>query len=353
MSKKIYSDEYIKINHDREENEYIKSEHDIPDGLVSKDKSYTHEERDTFNPNEYNKKVTGASQTRYFCVFRVGKKIKNLNQVEMFEKHMEREMNVFNADPNHRDKNRILIGDKNVYENVKKYIYGIKIRSNANLGVDLVLSAGNGFYYNLPKEEQEIWIQENIKFLKENFGDNCVYAVIHMDETTPHIHALIVPKFWNEEKKRYELRSNLYFDGTEKMRNWQDKYAHYMNKKFNNLMRGIRGSKAKHMDIKTYYNLINKKLDIMDGNQIQAYAKRNFLLEKRLKTLEYTLTRMNENGDTEKLLKKVNKLEKNNKVYKDTIKAISKKYGIKEKEILELVDKVQSKEKNSNNEREK
>lgn len=300
---------------------------------------------------KYNKKVTGASPTRYFCVFRVGKKIKNLNQIEMFEKHMNREMNVFNADPTHRDKNRILIGDKNVHENVKRYIYGIKIRSNANLGVDLVLSAGNGFYYNLPKEEQEIWVQENIKFLKENFGDNCIYACLHMDETTPHLHILIIPKFWNEEKKRYELSSNKYFDGIEKMRDWQDKYADHMNSKFNNLIRGIRGSKARHTDIKTYYNLITKRLDVINGNQIEAYAKRNFLLEKRLKALEYTLARMNENGDTDKLLRKVNKLEKNNKIYKDTIKEISKKYGIEEKEILELVDKVQGK--NNKSEREK
>lgn len=304
-----------------------------------------------FNQEEFNKKVTGASQQRYFCVFRVGKKIKSMNQVMQFEKHMERDMEVPNANPEYTKYNRIIIGDSNVAKNVQEYIYGIKLRSNANIGVDLVLTGGHGFFTAMMPQEREEWIQENIKFLKDNFGDNCVYACIHFDETTPHIHTLIIPRFYDEQKKRYELRSNIYFDGIQKMQNWQTQYANYMNSKFSNLMRGIKGSKAKHTDIKTYYSIITKKLDVMDSRSIEAYAKRNYLIEKRVKSLEFTLTRMNKNGDTDKLLKKVNKLENNNKIYKDTIKEISKKYGIKEKEILELVDKVQGK--NNKNEREK
>lgn len=306
---------------------------------------------ENFDLNKYNKHVGNSIQQRYFCVFRVGRKIKDISQVQALEKHMERQIEVFNADPAHRDKNRILIGDKNITQNVKEYIYGIKLRSNANIARDLVLTSNNDFFKGLTKEQQELWIQENIKFLKDNFGDNCVYACLHLDETTPHIHALIIPRFYNEEKNRYELRSNVYFDGKLKMQNWQTQYANYMSKKFNNLMRGIKGSKAKHTDIKTYYSLITKNLDITDGKQVLAYAQRNFLLEKRLKTLESTLEKMQENEDVENLLNKVDKLNKNNKIYKDTIKAITKKYGIKEKEVLELVDKVQ--EKSNKNERER
>lgn len=323
--------------------------------MTSRKTCLNDEDRIIVDNNKYNKKVIGASRDRYFCVFRVGKKIKDLGQVQSFEKHMQREMNVINADPSQKDKNKILIGDGNVYENVKEYIYGIKIRSNANIAVDLVLSAGNGFYYGMPPQEQEQWIQENIKFIKDNFGDNCLYACLHMDETTPHIHVLIVPRFWDEEKKRYKLQSNKLFDGIEKMRGWQDKYANHMNSKFNNLMRGIRGSKANHIDIQTYYSLITNKLDVSNGKQVLAYAQKNYLIEKRVKALEYTLARMTENGDKEELLKKLDKTQKNNKIYKETIKAITKKYGLKKEDILELVDKVQGKEesKSSNKERQR
>ncbi|MBN1045476.1 hypothetical protein DVW08_08905 [Clostridium botulinum] len=305
-------------------------------------KNYSTEE-DKGLLEKYNKKVTGARANVYFCVFRVGKKIKDLSQVEMFERHMEREMEVYNANPTKKDKNRILIGDKNITENVKRYTYGIKIRSNANIAMDLVLTAGDGFYNSLPPQERETWIQENIKFLNDNFGDNCIYATLHMDETTPHLHALIVPKFYNQDKKRYELSSNKYFDGIEKMRTWQDKYSEHMNKRFNNLIRGVRGSKAKHMDIKTYYSLITKKLDLIDDRQVLAYAKHSYLLEKRVKALEYTLIEIEQNEDTRDLVEKINKLDKNNKVYKETIRTITKKYGLKEKDVLDIVTKIENK----------
>ncbi|MBE6089815.1 MAG: hypothetical protein E7206_17630 [Clostridium beijerinckii] len=319
--------------------------------LKMPEKNYSNNYEEEFDLEKYNKKVTGAYGNRHFCVFRVGNKIKTLNQISMFEKHMERDMEVPNANPELQKYNRVIIGKSNVAERTKEYIYGIKVRSNGNLGVDLVLTAGHGFFTEMQPQEREKWIEENIKFLKDNFGENCLYACLHMDETTPHLHALIIPRFWNEDKNRYELRSNMYFDGPEKMREWQDKYADHMNSKFSNLMRGIRGSKAKHISIQSWYTLTGKKLDIKNKGQILAYAQKAYLLEKRVKALEYTLEKMNENGDTDKLLGKVNKLEKNNKVYKDTIKEISKKYGIKEKEILELVGKIQGK--NNKNEREK
>lgn len=355
MLKIVYldkDDEYIRINQDKPESNYIKIEHDIADGLECRDieRKPLDDQGSNFNENEFNKHVFGAGPNKYFCVFRVGKKYKNLGQITGFEKHMQRDMVVPNADPTLTKYNKILIGSSQIEKTVKEYIKGIKLRTNANIARDLVLTTGNGFFNNLVPQEREKWIQENIKFLKDNFGDNCVYACIHVDETTPHIHALIVPKFWDQNKQVYKLRSNVYFDGLDKMRDWQDKYANHMNSKFNNLTRGIKGSKARHMDIKTYYSLITKKLDVIDDRQVVEYAKRNYLLEKRTKTLEYTLKRMTENENTVEVLKKINKLKKNNKIYKETIKVLSKNYGIGEKEILEIVDKVS---KSNKNEREK
>ncbi|NFK69452.1 hypothetical protein FDB14_17400 [Clostridium botulinum] len=301
--------------------------------------------KDDVDLNKYNRHTGGGIQKRYFCVFRIGKKIKSMNQFQAIEKHMEREINVLNADPKLRKYNRILIGDKNIYINVQKYIEGIKLRSNCNLGIDLVLTTGNGFFDNMSENKREKWINANIKFLKDNFHENCIYAALHLDETTPHIHSICIPKFFDKDKGIYKLQSNKYFDGIEKMRDWQDRYAQCMQQNFPNLMRGIRGSKARHMDIKTYYSLINKKLVLQDDNQILEYAKRNFLIEKRLKSLEYTLKRMNENGDAEVLLKNLRNTKKNNSIYKKLIKEITKKYGIKEKEILEILDKIEGKNK--------
>jgi hypothetical protein len=336
-------DEYIKINHDKGESDYLKVEHHAADGLKTDKENNKTEYRNEKAENEkYNDKVEGATAAKYFCVFRVGKGIKTLNQVAMFEKHMERDLNVPNADIERTRYNRIFIGDKNVTQNVKEYIYGIRTRLNGNIANDLILTAGNGFFNNLSPHDKERWIQANVDFVKKNFGDNCIYMCLHLDETTAHFHNLIVSKFYDENKKKYKLQSNKYFGSKEKLRDWQDKYYDYMHNtaKFNNLIRGVRGSKAKHISIQTWYTLTGKPLNIKDKGQLLAYAQKAYLLEKRTKALEETLTKMQENKDTDKLLKKLKGLEKNNKEYKEITKEIIKKYEIKENDIKDILDKV-------------
>lgn len=303
--------------------------------------SQVYSDEDRREMDKYNKH-TGVSSKKYFCVFRIGRKMKTIGQIQAFEKHMERQCEVKNADKEMTKYNKRLINDNNLIEEVKKRLYGVKIRSNANICRDLVLTSNKDFFNSLSEIEKNAWVNENIKFLEQTFGDNCIYACLHLDETTPHIHALIMPLFYNEEKKRNELRSNMYFDGSEKLRDYQTQYADHMSKRFNNLKRGIRGSKAEHIDIKTYYSMINKNLDVKDDKQILAYAKNNYLTEKRLKALEKTLINFQEDENKEKMINKIEKLNKNSKIYKKVIKAMSKKYNIKESEIISMIDESES-----------
>ena len=39
----------------------------------------------------------------------------------------------------------------------------------------------------------EAWTKASTDWLRQEFGDDCVHAALHLDETTPHIHALVVP----------------------------------------------------------------------------------------------------------------------------------------------------------------
>ena len=39
------------------------------------------------------------------------------------------------------------------------------------------------------------WVLANVKWLKNTFGTDCIAAHLHVDERTPHIHAVIVPMF--------------------------------------------------------------------------------------------------------------------------------------------------------------
>lgn len=67
-----------------------------------------------------------------------------------------------------------------------------KIGKNRTLGYEFMLSYGTK---NLPSDFSiEQWAEQSKKFLIDTFGkENVASAVLHMDEGTPHIHAIVFP----------------------------------------------------------------------------------------------------------------------------------------------------------------
>lgn len=68
--------------------------------------------------------------------------------------------------------------------------YGEEVRAG-----DTVIGIGKGYFlYPLDMQEYINWVSATINYLKTRFGENNVYeAHSHMDEGTPHIHAIIAP----------------------------------------------------------------------------------------------------------------------------------------------------------------
>ena len=300
-----------------------------------------------------------SSDARFFTVFRVGEKFKNnpdannitIEGLAKFDRHSNRKGKVLNADPMKKELNRILIGSENVTEDVMMYLEGVKMRNDSVIARELVLSAGNGFWNKLNDEDREKWIDANHQFLKKYFGDNCVYAVLHMDETTPHIHALIVPVM-NNKRGLPHLNNSFYFGTTEKLSEWQDRYTEAMSKDFQNIFkRGIRGSKATHVDLKTYYSLIKENLDELNSDVILANAKENFLNKKRIEELQDTLEDKEEEIRlVEEVIKKNKELKESKKLYEYIIRNLADKYNIPEKEVYKI---IKNKEESKGSERER
>lgn len=120
------------------------------------------------------------------------------------------------------------------------------------------------------------WCKDNTDWLKKTYGtENVVSATLHMDETTPHIHASVVPIVQGERrqkesrkkkqpetadqpkrkyKKKNPNRVRLCCDDVmakAKLIEYQDSYAKVMNKY--GLTRGIRGSEARHINQTEFY----------------------------------------------------------------------------------------------------
>ena len=291
-----------------------------------------------------NKRYSVGKQ--YFTVFRVGDKFKNNTEADnitidglaKFDRHSNRKSKVINADPEKKSLNRIIIGSENVTEDVMMYLEGVKIRKDSVIARELILSAGNGFWNRLSDYDRERWIEANYKFLKQYFGDNCVYAVLHMDETTPHFHALIVPVMTNKRGLPH-LNNSFYFGDKDKLSAWQDRYTEAMSKDFQNIFkRGIRGSKATHVDLKTYYSLVKENLDELNNDVVLANAKENFINKKKIEELQDTLEDKEEQLRLIKEIVKKNKeLKEDKKLYEYIIRNLSDKYNIPEKEVYKII----------------
>ena len=67
-----------------------------------------------------------------------------------------------------------------------------KIRSDANVGIEVLFTSDDEFFANLSLQEQKEYFEISYEFLKEFAGEkNIVSAVVHLDEETPHMLSLI------------------------------------------------------------------------------------------------------------------------------------------------------------------
>lgn len=98
------------------------------------------------------------------------------------------------------------------------------------------------------------WLKENMDWMCERYGkDNIVRFTLHMDEKTPHIHAITVP-ITNDGR----LSAKSYADGKKALREIQTDYAQRM-EQFG-LERGVERVGVKHESALEYYAR-NKKVD--------------------------------------------------------------------------------------------
>lgn len=69
---------------------------------------------------------------------------------------------------------------------------GAKTRSNSVLALDTLYTASPNFFQGKTNAENDQFFQDCLKFHNDHFG-HIISAVIHYDETTPHLHIISVP----------------------------------------------------------------------------------------------------------------------------------------------------------------
>lgn len=69
---------------------------------------------------------------------------------------------------------------------------GAKTRSNSVLALDTIYTASPQFFQERTNAENDKFFQDCLKFHESHFG-HIISAVVHYDETTPHLHVISVP----------------------------------------------------------------------------------------------------------------------------------------------------------------
>ncbi len=140
------------------------------------------------------------------------------------------------------------------------------VRKNAVLGFEVMLTYSRDAGISV-----DDWIDKNVTWLQKTFNppenkikgrdsfgnemdiksNNVKSVVVHLDESTPHIHAFVVPI-----DNRGKLNAHYYLDGRNTMINLQNDYAKTMSEL--KLKRGTSGTKARHENVARYYIGLNR-----------------------------------------------------------------------------------------------
>ena len=221
--------------------------------------------------------------------------------------HISRENMPKNADPAKTHLNQILVdhGD-NIMRTIDKrieegYTGETAVRKDAVKAISMVLTGTHERMIELEETGQlGKWVSANQEWLNTRYGkENVVSLALHMDELTPHLHAVIVPL-----TIQGRLSAKLILGQKVQMREMQTDYAMAM--ETFGLERGKEGSRAHHEDVKEYYTRL--KIDLPKVTEEVKVKK------EEVKELNQEIPRLNvvinkQEEELEKLKKAESKLK--------------------------------------------
>jgi len=188
-------------------------------------------------------------------------------ELEKFKNNVNQELTQFN---------KILVKDLFVLE---RQYYDTEVDSRSRDVVSVVSQVQTGNFearngmdltYMLSLEKWEQYYKENLEFLNKKFGKNarCVYAVIHFDESTPHLQSMWTFSEENNQKDEYTVSD-------------------------------VNPAKVKSA-LSSAFLRRNKELGLIAGTDEYKKAFEEFKVQEKPKIIERQLAKMNKNKSDKK-----------------------------------------------------
>jgi len=187
-----------------------------------------------------------------YAVMRIAK-LKTMGEIGALGKHNERTRETRNADVGRLGDNERLAGTGDWCADVEARLAVARYRRpDAVLCLEHVLTASKEFFADGDSGRLAAWRDAAMEWLRDTYGrENVVAAVLHRDEITPHVQAVVVPI-----DERDHLNAKNWTGGREKLGALQDSYARAMEPL--GLERGVKGSVADHQTVKEFYAKIEE-----------------------------------------------------------------------------------------------
>jgi DNA repair exonuclease SbcCD ATPase subunit len=176
-----------------------------------------------------------------FCVMNIQKRKRN--DISGIQKEATRTATEYNnrVQPGMDIFNVNLIQSNNWMQDIQAEIdrAGAKTRSNSVIALDAIYTASGDFFKDKSTEECNRYFKDCLQFHQKKFG-HVISAIVHYDETTPHLHILSVPltqdgrlsareiignrtkmsqmqtAFYEQVGRDYGLERGIHMDGQEK-----------------------------------------------------------------------------------------------------------------------------------------
>lgn len=212
--------------------------------------------------------------------------------------HLFREIETPNADSERTSKNRVLVGAENVAGVMKDFDDRLpkKIRVNAVKAIEVVVTGTAEGMKALSESEQLDYFKESLGFIAKKFGGekNILSAIVHNDETTPHLSVMVVPLVDGK------LNAKKFVDGKFKLREMQTDFANDVAKKYG-LERGVERIRPRnHIELQKYYKVTSEIFE-----QLRTQPENLEALGKLISQIDYE----NNMGD---IVEKLSRLGKGN-----------------------------------------
>lgn len=207
---------------------------------------------------------------------------------------------------------------------------GAKTRSNSVLALDTIYTASQDFFQGKTNQQNDDFFKDCLQFHQEHFG-HIISAVVHYDETTPHLHVISVPL-----TKDGRLSARDVIGNKAKMSKTQDAFFEQVGRGYG-LERGIRidgQEKKKHISAQEHELREIRQQIAREQEQLEAIEHSEETA--RMRAQEYKQT-------AEKLQKQVEQLQEERVKQHNSLKMLSASKLDRQKELKALNYTLQEK----------